>query len=87
MYREAATVPLPTATPEMRYRIKTDAFGSPRYMGGTLDGDPVWVSREMAWCFDAQSAFDILPLMQEATLEAESPTPNFAALRVALWAD
>ncbi len=57
-------------------------------MGGTLDGEPVWVSREMAWLFDPTSAFEILPYFREATLEAELPTePNFAALRVQLWAD
>jgi hypothetical protein len=71
-----------------RYRILTDAFGSPKYFGGCEDGEPEWVSRPMAYLFDEESAELVLLTVQESTLEEESPNePNFAPLRVQLWPD
>jgi hypothetical protein len=69
-----------------RYRILTDAFGSPKYFGGCEDGEPVWVSRPMAYLFNEESAELVLLAVRESTLEEESLTePNYSALRVQLW--
>jgi hypothetical protein len=59
-----------------RYRILTDAFAldQPLYVGDTQDGEPVWVRKESAFCFDEQSAALVAMRLDQVTLEAEDAT-------------
>jgi hypothetical protein len=65
----------------------TDAFGldQPLYVGDTRDGEPVWVRKELAWCFDQDSAVLVSLRLDQVMLEPEDPTePNWPLLRMKL---